>query len=348
MQNRICFILFILIWFVNPTICFAGKYAGDFLSIGAGARALALGGAAIALTDDATGTYWNPASLIAVNKRSMVLMHAERFSGLETYNFFSLVSEIKPLGHLGVSWIRLSIDDIPIHEALSGTPEDRFGNLDLQPKGGGEYEEPLGYLQDVENALFFSYSRLAAEKPILIGKIPVIVSWGANLKYIFTHLGSANSRAIGFDLAALFSATFKSGRLFIGTVAQNAFAAEVKWNSKAVHEVPTPNPSREGTVERSEHEDIIPVNLRFGFAYTPAKGIFSHFTVVYALETQYGFTNHVGLEYHLMNFLTLRAGLHQREYAMGAGLKIKTYALDYAFTNEDLANSHQVSLNIMF
>jgi len=328
MQKKICFILFILIWFVNPTICFAGKYAGDFLSIGAGARALALGGAAIALTDDATGTYWNPASLITVNKRSLALMHAERFSGLETYNFFSFVSEIKPLGHLGVSWIRLGIDDIPIYEALSGTPEDRFGNIDLQPKGRGEYEEPLGYLQDVENALFLSYSRLASEKPILIGKIPVIVSWGANLKYIFTHLGSANSRAVGFDLAALLSANFKSGRLFIGTVAQNAFAAEVKWNSK--------------------HQDIIPVNLRFGFAYTPAKGIFSHFTVVYALDTQYGLTNHVGLEYHLMNFLSLRAGMHQHEYTMGAGLKIKTYALDYAFTNEDLANSHQVSLNITF
>jgi hypothetical protein len=330
MQNRICFILFILIWFVNPTICFAGKYAGDFLSIGAGARALALGGAAIALTDDATGTYWNPASLITVKKRSLALMHAERFSSLETYDFVSFVSEIKPLGHLGVSWIRLGIDDIPIYETLSGTPDDRFGNPDLQPqpKGRGEYEVPSGYLQDIENALFLSYSRLASEKPILIGKIPVIVSWGANLKYIFTHLSSANSRAVGFDLAALLSANFKSGRILLGTVAQNAFAAKVTWNSK--------------------HEDMIPGNFRFGFAYTPEKGIFSHFTVVYALDTRYGLTNYVGLEYHLMNFLSLRAGMHQREYAMGAGLKIKTYALDYAFTNEDLANSHQVSLNIAF
>jgi hypothetical protein len=328
MQKKIFLILFILIWFAVSTICFAGKYAGDFLSIGAGARALALGGAATALTDDATGTYWNPASLTTVNKRAMALMHAERFSGLETYNFFSFVSEIKPLGYLGISWIRLGIDDIPIYETLSGTPEDRFGNIDLQPKGRGEYEGPLGYLQDVENALFLSYGRLASEKPILVDKIPVIMSWGANLKYIFTHLGDASSRSVGFDLAALLAANFKSGRLLIGAVAQNAFAAEVKWNSK--------------------HEDIIPVNLRFGFAYTPAKGIFSRFTVAYAVDTQYELAYHVGIEYHLINALTLRAGMHQREYTIGAGLKIKTYVLDYAFANEDLANSHQISLNITF
>ena len=337
-QKKFCFILFILTWFANPTMCFAGKYAGDFLSIGAGARALALGGAAIALTDDATGTYWNPASLITIKKRSLALMHAERFSGLEKYNFFSFVSKIKSLGHFGVSWIRLGIDDIPIYEALSDTPE-RLVNPDLQPKGRGEYEEPLGYLQDVENALFLSYSRLAAEKPILVGNIPVTMSWGANVKYIFTSLGDANSRGIGFDLATLLFVDFKSGRLLIGTVAQNAFAAELKWNSKAVHEV---------TAERSEHEDIIPVNFRAGFAYNPAKGIFSNFTVAFALDTRYGLTNHIGLEYHLMNFLTLRAGMHQREYTMGAGLKVKEYFLDYAFTNEDLANSHQVSLNVNF
>ncbi|HIE29574.1 TPA: PorV/PorQ family protein [Candidatus Poribacteria bacterium] len=328
MGKRIWLALFMLLLCVTTTICFAGKYAADFLSIGAGARALALGGAAIALTDDATGTYWNPASLTTVKKPSLALMHAERFSGLETYNFVSFVSEIKTLGHLGISWIRLGIDDIPIYEALSGTPEDRFGNIDLQPKDGGEYEEPLGYLQDIENALFFSYSRLASDKPSLVGKIPITISWGANVKYIFTRLGEASSRGIGVDLAMLLSADLKAGQILFGTVAQNAFEAELKWNSN--------------------HKDIIPVNFRFGFAYTPAKGIFSNLTVAFAVDTRYGLTHHLGLEYQLMNFLSLRAGMHRREYTMGAGLKIKDYVLDYAFTNEDLANSHQVSLNINF
>ena len=154
------------------------------------------------------------------------------------------------------------------------------------------------------------------------------MSWGANVKYIFTHLGEARSRGIGVDIAMLLSANLKSGQILLGAVAQNAFEAELKWNSN--------------------HEDIIPVNFRFGFAYTHAKGIFSNLTVAFAVDTRYGLTQHIGLEYQLINFLSLRAGMHRREYTMGAGLKVKKYALDYAFTNEDLANSHQVSLNINF
>ncbi|MFQ6041887.1 MAG: hypothetical protein ACE5PV_13600, partial [Candidatus Poribacteria bacterium] len=119
-----------------------------------------------------------------------------------------------------------------------------------------------------------------------------------------------------------------AGQVLFGAVAQNAFEAELKWNSN--------------------HEDIIPVNFRFGFAYTPAKGIFSNLTVAFAVDTRYGLTHHLGLEYKLMDILSLRAGMHRRDYTTGAGLKVKNYALDYAFTNEDLANSHQVSLNITF
>ncbi|MCH8285826.1 hypothetical protein IIB79_04770, partial [candidate division KSB1 bacterium] len=37
------------------------KYAGEFLSIGVGARAQALGGAFAAIADDGTAFYWNPA-----------------------------------------------------------------------------------------------------------------------------------------------------------------------------------------------------------------------------------------------------------------------------------------------
>ena len=41
----------------------ASGYAGEFLAVGAGARGLALGGAYVALTNDATSGYWNPAAL---------------------------------------------------------------------------------------------------------------------------------------------------------------------------------------------------------------------------------------------------------------------------------------------
>lgn len=53
-----------------------GTSAAPFLTLGAGARAAALGEAVAALADDATALYWNPAGLAALRRRSVVLSHA--------------------------------------------------------------------------------------------------------------------------------------------------------------------------------------------------------------------------------------------------------------------------------
>ncbi len=55
------------------------KFAGEFLSIGVGGRALGLGGAFVALANDVTAGYWNPAGLAQVNYPEFTLMHDERF-----------------------------------------------------------------------------------------------------------------------------------------------------------------------------------------------------------------------------------------------------------------------------
>ena len=321
-RGRGCLILFVILWLAASPLCFAGKYAADFLSIGVGARALALGGAAVATTGDATGTYWNPATLFRIERRALALMYAKRFFSFETYNFVSFVYAFEPVGHWGISWIRLGIDDIPIYGELKGDSESRIANIDLQPSA-----EPEGYFYDAENALFVSYSKVSP-KPLSLGRISVTAAWGANIKYIFTRLGSARCTGVGFDLGMILTSTVNLGQISVGIVAQDAFATRLKWNTN--------------------HEDFIPLNLKAGISYTPAKGILSHFTGVFDLNTRYGFASHAGVEYRLHNLLTLRAGLHRMGYTAGVGLTVNQFRVDYAFTGEDLANSHHVSLNAVF
>ena len=53
-----------------------GTTAVPFLTMGAGARALAMGDAATATANDATALYWNPATLLRIENQSATFMHA--------------------------------------------------------------------------------------------------------------------------------------------------------------------------------------------------------------------------------------------------------------------------------
>ena len=52
-----------------------GQTAADFLNIGVGARAAAMGGAYTSVSDDATSVYWNPAGLMQLNSSQVVFSH---------------------------------------------------------------------------------------------------------------------------------------------------------------------------------------------------------------------------------------------------------------------------------
>ena len=64
-----------------------GKYAGEFLAIGVGGRALGMGGAYVAVANDVTSGYYNPAGLIHLNYPQIELMHEERFGSLVNYDY---------------------------------------------------------------------------------------------------------------------------------------------------------------------------------------------------------------------------------------------------------------------
>lgn len=55
----------------------AGQTAGNFLSVGIGARATGMGGAYTALSEGAIATYWNPAGLVSVEDGEVSLSHFE-------------------------------------------------------------------------------------------------------------------------------------------------------------------------------------------------------------------------------------------------------------------------------
>src|SRR5271167_1887126 len=75
---KYCIVISLLCEF--PQILFSAtpaKYAGEFIAIGVGGRALGLGGAYAALANDVTAGYWNPAGLSDLAYPQFILMHDE-------------------------------------------------------------------------------------------------------------------------------------------------------------------------------------------------------------------------------------------------------------------------------
>ena len=92
----------------------ATRYAGDFLMLGAGARALGMGSAFTATSDGAVSAYYNPAGLAGLKSREIDVMHSEQFGGLENYNTFAIASPVSPVETLGIALVHLGVGDIPV------------------------------------------------------------------------------------------------------------------------------------------------------------------------------------------------------------------------------------------
>jgi len=90
-----------------------GKYAGEFLSIGVGGRALGMGGAHTAIVNDVTAGYWNPAGLARIDYPQVALMHEEHFGDLVNYNYGAVAIPYGTDMSFGLSVIRLGVDGIP-------------------------------------------------------------------------------------------------------------------------------------------------------------------------------------------------------------------------------------------
>ncbi len=317
----------------------AEKYAGEFLSLGVGARPLGMGGSFVAIADDATAAYWNPAGLGGLDRTEITFMHAGVF-GLDSYDFINYIQPLGGSGAFGVSWIRLGIDDIPITK-LHIPGEMSASN---RPYISGR-------MKDTENAFVLSYGgRFKTGIPWHGGAKKTGIQVGGNLKILYNSVSGAGRDAIGFggDIGLVWKTSFISGKdhagagdLALGVVVQDFFETRIIWNTTA-------SPS---------HMDVISPNVKFGTCYSRQLPSLSS-EVLFAVDadTRYGLEMHYGIEYVLSDVLALRAGVQERDLTAGAGLNVAfargestfSFLVDYAFLSHELGNTHRISLMTKF
>jgi len=160
------------------------KYSNEFLSLGVGARALAMSSSITATTSDIYSTYWNPAGLVFINNnKELSAMHSEYFAGIAKYDYAAFASKSGTQSAIAFSLIRFGVDNIPNTSQLI----DAEGNIN--------YDKVTAF-SAADYAFIISFSH----KSDIEG-----LSYGVNTKIVRRTAGNfAKSWGFGIDLGSIY------------------------------------------------------------------------------------------------------------------------------------------------
>ena len=288
----------------------ASRYAGEFLGLGAGARAAALGSAYVALADDATAGYWNAAGLSALRGRQVHLTHAEHFSGLIQRDFVAIARPGRLLHGMALSLVRLGLDDI------------HFTDLPDPQRPPSTDNRPLivSTEQSADYALYLSGSR----------RLGARLSLGLSAKALYRHVASINAYGFGLDLSVRYEL---SHQLALAANVRDAITTPIVWNTDRTDRIrPSLLLGVAYAVPMAGGQTTALLSTRSGGDTATADVPLN-----------------AGLEYR-HHYLALRAGLEEGRQSFGLGLTPhRNLDLDLAYLQHDaLEATYQLSAGFRF
>ena len=311
------------------------KYSNEFLAIGVGARGLGMANAQVAVVNDVTSGYWNPAGLTKITADyEFSLMHASYFAGIANYDYAGFATPIDEKSFLGISLIRFGVDDIPDTRFLF----DADGTLN--------YDNVRSF-SAADYALLLTYA----------SKVPKIegLTAGANFKIIHRNVGVfANAWGFGIDLGI----QYQKNNWQFGASARDVTGTYNVWafNSETIQDVFTqtgnevPESSTEITLPRLllgiGHE--LTIKDKIGILWTLGADVTFDGKRNTLVKSDFASLDpQLGLELSYKDLLFVRGGVggiqeikdfdgstsftYQPNF--GVGFKLGVVAIDYALTD---------------
>lgn len=317
----------------------AGRYAGDFMMIGAGVRPLGMGGAFSALADDGSAIFWNASGIAGITEREVAAMHAFLYGGLASYDNLSYIQPLPNGVSIGLNLTRLTVSDIPYFSEsyLIGTNVDqRINNSAYHLPGVPDSE--FDSTDDLYQFAFAKHFRYDANMGWLFFEIPFDFYLGGNVKFIKRKLRTNYGTGTGVDLSFKITTDMgvifdveELGKLDFAMNFQDVAGTDIAWD----------------TVNKIKDEVLF--NTKLGLAIRqPIPPLKSELKLAYDYDYVYEGTSHYGVEWDYNNKGSLRAGYYDKNISLGASVKIYDVNLDYALVTNPVGITNRLGLRLRF
>jgi long-subunit fatty acid transport protein len=297
-----------------------GTSSVTFLKIGVGARAEAMGGSFVAMADDGTCLFYNPAGMELLEQNQVVFTHTEWAVDIK-HEFFGYVQRLGDFS-VGFSFIALHTEDMPVTD-------------EYHPYGTGEY---FSYA-DFAGGLSFSY------------RFTRHFTFGLTAKYVQENLDDLRTKGLLLDLGTSYYTGLAGTRFAV--VLRNFGPQLGPGGSYSLRTITGEE------IDKSYQKFSPPTLFTIGFAFEPWQSAEHRLTTSSQLNhpTDNAESFALGLEYAYNEFLMLRSGyklnVEEENFSLGAGVKLKLWdrilAVDYSYTGFSyLGNSNRFTAVIGF
>lgn len=312
-----------------------GTTAAQFLKIGVGARAIGMGGAFVAVANDATALYWNPGGIARLPHNEVLLLHTEWLADV-SFDFAGLTLNMGNYGTLGFSLTTLNMAEEKVR-------------TELKPEGTGELFDAGDFVGAI------SWARNLTDR----------FSIGFNFKYIHQSIWRMSATGYAFDIGTLFTTQFHDMK--IGMSISN-FGTKMQMRGQNARKYYDINPEAYGSNDRipvylETEEWPLPLLFRVGVAMDLVRSDMNRITA--AIDAIHPNDNvervNIGAEYTWYDMVSLRVGYRslfdpnsEQGITVGGGIRYASPSgfgirLDYAYADFGrLTYVHRFSVAVEF
>ncbi len=312
--RNVCLIALAAFWVsgAHAGLNHVGTSVANFLKIGVGGKAVAMGDAFTAIADDPSALYWNPGGL-GFQKNIAVHFTYTNWILDTKHNFLGVVLPVQGVGTVGLSIISFSSGDIE-------------ETTIYKPHGTGRV------FSATDLSLGLSLSRRLTDR----------YSVGVTAKYLSEKLALESASSVALDIGSVFIVSYKYN-VRMGIVLSN-FGGNMQMNGLDLETSVTTDNNKQVEARLKTYSWPLPLIFRVGLAADLISTKFHRLTLSADVYDPRDFKarENIGFEYAIRSMFFLRGGYKigydEDTFAAGVGFNYRVKGVgkilfDYSFSD---------------